>query len=327
MGKFSSIQWCFSSLNLQMGCDGCELWIPSGPKKKKICYAGKQIDGDGNRPGFKGRKGYPVQFDMPKLFLERMDEGEKWKEPSDKERDAKPWISRDYPRVIFTNDMGDTFSKKLPKDWLAPMLPRMAATPHQWLILTKRPTALLDFSTRHVLPANVWPGTTVTSMQTANRVKPLAQVAGGGAKFISFEPLWGPLDFDKIEGIEKVTWAIFGGESGNDPGRTELNLRWLEDAIDACRARGIRVFVKQLGVEPYYPLGRTGLFRGAEEVTFHSKAKGPQFRLDVEAGRNVQLLGDSHGGDWEEWPEHLRIREMPIWIADGTTGKFIPDLL
>lgn len=308
MGKITSIQWAHSTLNLQSGCDGCELWN----RTVKKCYAGKQIDGEGNRPGYKGLKGWPKSFDEPALFLGRMDEGERWGKPTQKEKDLKPWIPADYPRVIFLNDMGDTFSKKLPLDWLAPMLPRMAATPHQYLVLTKRPSRFVEFSKRFELPPNVWPGTTVTSKDTINRVLQLAQVQGGGPKFLSIEPMWSALDFDEIDGFEHIRWVIFGGESGAPEGRIDMNLRWLENGIDQCGSWGIPAFVKQMGAQCYFPLGAGFMSRAGSEMLFFSKTKGPSFILDVDAQKNFQLLADSHGGDWDEWPQHLRIREMPV---------------
>lgn len=95
-----------------MGCDGCELWN----NKRRICYAGRQTEG---RTGFKG---WPKGgFSEPELFLDRLEPALKWGPPTAGENEHKPWLNG-LPRIIFLNDMGDTFSKKLPQNWMAPIL-------------------------------------------------------------------------------------------------------------------------------------------------------------------------------------------------------------
>lgn len=268
MGKNTSIQWADSSLQLQSGCDGCELWN----SKVKICYAGKMIDGDGTGRGFAGKKGWPDSFDNPKLFIERLPEALKWADLTGTAREDKPWLNN-YPRIVFLNDMGDTFSKKLPLYWLAPLLSMMAESPHQWLMLTKRPSRAVEFSKRFPFPENFWIGTSVTSEETIPRIKQLTEIQGGSVRFVSFEPLWSAIPAEAFRGFG---WAIFGGESGNIP--TPCDGRWILDGIAAARKYNLKPFVKQLGSEPI-GIGCT--------------------------------VNDSHGGEWDEWPWEYRVREMP----------------
>lgn len=268
VAKFTKIQWAHSSLNLMAGCDGCELWIPQKGIFK--CYAGKQIDGDGKRPGFKGQKGWPLSFDRPTLFLDRLDEALKWGPPTEKERALKPWIPN-YPRLIFLNDMGDTFTKSLPLEWLAPILPKLAASPHIWMILTKRPARMVDFSRLHRFPRNVWVGTSITSESTIARADHLRLVQTDGPRFLSIEPIWGFIPEATYQGIN---WAIVGGESGD--GATETRLSWTNKVVGDCFSRDVPVFVKQLG---------------SRVIDWGTK--------------------DSHGGDWSEFPEELQVRELP----------------
>jgi protein gp37 len=189
-----------------MGCQGCELWN----RERKICYAGRSTENK------KGQKGWPESFDKPTLFLERVEPTLKWGPLTEREREAKPWIPADYPRVIFLNDMGDTFSTTLPLNWMAPLLPRIAASPHQFLVLTKRPSMLRKFAERFPLPANLWPGTTFKGIQ----------------------------------------WAIFGGESGTPGERpTAFKLKWLEKAMLDATTHLCRRFVKQLGSNPTWVSG------------------------------------------------------------------------
>lgn len=266
MGKESSIEWCFSSVNLQMGCRGCELWN----KTKRACYAGMTT------ARYAGGPNYPARFEEPKLFLDRLAPALKWGPPTTLEREKKPWIPKTMPRLIFLNDMGDTFSEGLPENWLAPLLPLFAKSEHHFILLTKRPSKMVKFSQRFPLPTNVWPGTSVTSDKTAGRVAHLRQVVGGGPKVVSFEPMWGMMPEECFEGIQ---WAIFGGQSGNDP--VPFDLRWLRHGIVDATIAGARVFVKQYGAMP------------------------------IENGQMIELE-DGHGGNWDEWGEEFRIRQFPI---------------
>lgn len=271
MGKDTSIQWADSSLNPSMGCSGCELWN----SKVKKCYAGRQTAG---RAGFPG---WPKSFSEPTLFLDRIENGVKWKDLSGCDRPEKPWMNG-LPRIIFLNDMGDAFDAKLPLNWMAPMLPIMAATPHQWLLLTKRPSRMVEFSQRFPLPSNVWPGTSVTSDKTAGRVEFLRRVQGGGPRYVSFEPLWSDIPAETYQGVQ---WSIFGGESGDQHSRpTPCDVAWIRNGIANARAAGSAPFCKQLGSMPYHT------------------ANGEPEPYEIT---------DSHGGDWSEWDDSLRVREMP----------------
>jgi protein gp37 len=252
-----------------MGCDGCELW--NG--QRKVCYAGRQTI---ERAGMKG---WPVKFERPSLFLERVEPTLKWGPLTDMEKEAKPWIPEGYPRIIFLNDMGDTFSRLLPQNWMAPLLPRIAESPHQFLVLTKRPSLLRAFAEKHPLPPNFWPGTTFTTQPTEARIRELRHIKSGGPKFVSFEPLWSSVPPTAFDGIQ---WAIFGGESGrpeDKPAATPI-----ENILTACvhaAAAGCRRFIKQLGSNP------------------------------TKNDHRLQLK-DFHGGEWAEWPAELQIREMPM---------------
>lgn len=278
--KHSSIQWCHSSLNLQMGCDGCELWNGS----KRICYAGTQTVNRAGNPG------WPDKFEEPKLFLDRLPPALKWKPPTEAEQESKPWIPRDMPRLIFLNDMGDTFSAKLPLDWMAPMLSAIGASAHQFLLLTKRPSRLVEFSQHQPLPRNLWPGTSVTSDKTAKRVEQLVKVNGGGPRFVSFEPMWSEMPEACFGGIQ---WAIFGGQSGKDA--VPCHVAWIHAGIRSCRSRGIAPFVKQLGSAP------------SQETVYT-----PSDSKEQETVTKFFRFKDSHGGDWSEWPEELQVREFPM---------------
>jgi protein gp37 len=231
MADTTPIAWCDSSVNLMMGCDGCELWNPGAGVRH--CYAGRQTEQRA------GRKGFPKSFAEPELFLHRLGEALAWPDLTGSDRPDKDWLDG-LPRLVFLNDMGDTFTESLPLDWLAPLLPDLAASPHEWLVVTKRPRRMAEFSRRHRLPPNVWPGTSVTTRATLGRLDDLRQVAGGGIRFLSAEPLLedlGPLDLSGIH------WVIVGGESG--PGYRPMDPAWALAVRDACRRHRVPFFFKQ----------------------------------------------------------------------------------
>lgn len=301
MSKDTKIEWADSTLNLQMGCDGCELWNRKAGVKN--CYAGTMTDLYGGH-----NKGWPKRFEEPELFVDRLDGAIKWGDLTGKERPNKPWLNG-LPRIIFLNDLGDTFTESLPIDWLAPYLPRMEASPHQWLLLTKRPSRMVDFSKEHPLPPNVWPGTSVTSDRTSRRLDLLRSVVGGGPRWCSGEPLLTGVDFSKWLNVEldrdgrtwrpktkwcedaTLDWLILGGTSGQGTVTHRTDLRWIREPVKQCLDVTIPVFVKQLG----------------------SNA-GTEFMEERQAG----LTGwrklpqsDAKGGDWNEWPDEFRVRQMP----------------
>lgn len=261
MSKETHIQWCDSSNNPQMGCQGCEL--VKGQEINK-CYAKTLVD------RYKGLPGWPQNFETPKIFMDRVPKMTSWSDLTGQQRSEKPWLDG-MPRLIFLNDMGDTFSTGMPKDWFKDVLPAIKGSIHQYLVLTKWPHRFRDFNFLYPITDNIWPGTTITSEKTLFRANYLTF---GKIPWLSIEPLWGPIDLRRI--LPRIRWVVIGGESGINP--TPCKIEWIQDIIDQCRAAGVPVFVKQLGVVLAKQLG----------------------------------LKDRSGGDWNEWPEHIKIREMPV---------------
>lgn len=166
---------------------------------------------------------------------------------------------------------------------------------HTFQILTKRPERI----TAH-LPAdwgegwkNVWLGTSVGSQESIHRMVELSKVTSRTI-FLSLEPLHGEIELSKamlyVDVIKEsfhvlpaFDWVIVGGESGNENGKYKYRpckIEWIEKIVSECKKNTIPVFVKQLG-------------------THLSKQMG---------------LKDRHGGDIEEFPKHLQIREFPKHI-------------
>ncbi len=146
------------------------------------------------------------------------------------------------PKSIFVNSMGDLFHERVPFAFIARVLEVMGRTEqHRYQVLTKRSQRLLDESPRLPWPANVWMGVSVENEDYFFRADHLRQ-CGAKVKFLSCEPLLGPLQDLDLDGID---WVIVGGESG--PGARPMDPAWVREIRDGCRACGVPFFFKQWG--------------------------------------------------------------------------------
>jgi len=146
------------------------------------------------------------------------------------------------PRTIFVNSMSDLFHKNIPFDFILKVFDVMRrASHHRFQILTKRSGRLLELSSRFIWPENVWMGVTVENADCGFRIDDLRQTAAV-IKFISFEPLLGPITNIDLEGID---WVIVGGESG--PNARQIRPQWAIDIRDQCLNANVPFFFKQWG--------------------------------------------------------------------------------
>jgi protein gp37 len=145
-------------------------------------------------------------------------------------------------RNIFVNSMSDLFHDDVPFEFLARVFEVMAATPrHTYQILTKRAERLEELAPRLPWPHHVWMGVSVESADYMWRIDHLRRTAAA-TKFLSLEPLLGPLDGLNLDGID---WAIAGGESG--PGYRPVNPDWVRSIRDQCVSAGVAFHFKQWG--------------------------------------------------------------------------------
>lgn len=146
------------------------------------------------------------------------------------------------PRRVFVNSMSDLFHEAVPEDAIRRVWAVMARTRrHTYQILTKRPERMLAMSATLPLLSNVWLGTSVESADYAFRLDHLRETRAA-VRFVSFEPLIGPVPDADLSGIH---WAIVGGESG--PGARVMEQAWVDEIMDACRDHGTAFFFKQWG--------------------------------------------------------------------------------
>ena len=145
-------------------------------------------------------------------------------------------------RTIFVNSMSDLFHKDIPFDFISKVFDVMRrASHHRFQILTKRSNRLLELSSELTWPRNVWMGVTVENADCTFRIDDLRQT-DAVTKFISFEPLLGPIlgiDLDSID------WVIVGGESGS--GARTMEPQWATDIRDQCLNANVPFFFKQWG--------------------------------------------------------------------------------
>ena len=132
-------------------------------------------------------------------------------------------LSWSKPRMVFVNSMGDLFHEEVPFEFIERVFDVMQATPrHTYQLLTKRADRLREVAPRLPWPDNVWMGVTVEDNERLVRVDKLREVPAA-VKFLSVEPLLGPLPDLHLDGID---WVIVGGESGPGARRMQRSGSW-----------------------------------------------------------------------------------------------------
>jgi protein gp37 len=224
MPRDTSIEWTEATWNPVTGCDevspGCA-----------HCYAKTFAE------RWRGVPGHPYEqgFDL-RIWPERLDQPLRWKRP----------------RMIFVNSMSDLFHERIPVSFIESVFETMAAAErHTFQILTKRHKRLAELAPDLEWPANVWMGVSIENRRFVHRADYLRRVPAA-VRFISAEPLLGPLEGLDLEGIH---WLIAGGESG--PGHRPVKAEWIEELRCRCQAEGVAFFFKQWG-------GRTSKAGGRE---------------------------------------------------------------
>lgn len=305
----TTIQWTDATWNPTTGCDrispGCDncyaLTMAKRLKGMELARGAShpkyQNDGDPRTsgPGF-GITGHPDTLTEPL----------RWKKP----------------RRVFVNSMSDLFHARVTTELITSVWRTMQATPqHTYQVLTKRASRLApvlakvhaELGLTEPLP-NVWLGVSVESQKYANLRIPGLLQAPAAIRFLSCEPLLGPVDLfpgdhtghqsdydgDRIcldcstdqqhtpwRTVDRtplgIDWLIVGGESGR--GARPMDLDWARRLVEQGRDAGAAVFVKQLG-----SVWARDLFVGGKSVAAH---------------------GDTKGGDPKHWPADLRVREYP----------------
>jgi protein gp37 len=156
------------------------------------------------------------------------------------------------PRLIFVNSMSDLFHEDIPDEFIEQVFDVMVeASRHTFQVLTKRPERLLELADRLPWPSNVWVGVSIENRRFVGRAD-LLREAPAAIRFISAEPLLGPLEGLSLEGIH---WLIAGGESGYRHRRIDPD--WVRDLRQRCADGDVAFFFKQWGGRHPKTNGRT----------------------------------------------------------------------
>jgi protein gp37 len=146
-----------------------------------------------------------------------------------------------HPRMVFVNSMSDLFHPDVPNDYVQRVFEVMNTTPHVYQVLTKRPERLLDKHLDLFWTPNIWMGTSIENVRVLSRLEHL-RASGAANRFLSLEPLLGPLDNLDLQGIH---WVIVGGESG--PRARPIRKEWIVSIQRQCADAAVPFFFKQWG--------------------------------------------------------------------------------
>jgi len=214
MAERSTIEWTEATWNPVTGCSkvstGC-----------KHCYAERLARRLQAMGAVRYRNGFAVTLHPAVLDLPK-----RWRQP----------------RMIFVNSMSDLFHESVPPEFIQRVFATMRDCPqHTFQVLTKRSARLRDLAQYLDWAPNIWMGVSVENRRVIHRIHDL-QAVPAYVRFLSCEPLLGPLDDLPLDGIH---WVIVGGESG--PGARPMQAAWVRAIRDQCRRAHVPFFFKQWG--------------------------------------------------------------------------------
>lgn len=280
----SEIEWTDETWNPTVGCSkvspGCDncYAINVAHRAMQPAHEGLTIVQDGQRPDWTGEV---------RMLQDRIDTPLRWRKP----------------RRVFVDSMSDLFHVDVGSALIASVFDTMRRCPqHTFQVLTKRPQRMAALMRTAVpgeggVPDNVWLGTSIENDSYAWRAKYLRDTPAP-MRFLSLEPLIGPLPSLDLDGID---WVIVGGESG--PGARPMHPQWVRDIRDRCETAGVPFFFKQWGswAQVRYPdYGRKGdrlIFAGT--TSWERERERALYVREVgkkKAGRDLD------GRTWDEMP-------------------------
>ncbi|WP_322038215.1 phage Gp37/Gp68 family protein [Burkholderia cenocepacia] len=246
MSENSKIEWTDSTFNPWEGCQkvspGCD-----------HCYAEARNARFGGGTAVNWGPGAP----------RRRTSTANWRKPLQWNRDGTFYAIHGRRRRVFCASLADVFDNGVDPAWRADLFRLIAETANlDWLLLTKR-IGNVTTMLRHIgverLPDNVWLGATIVNQAEADRDIPKLLAVPARVRFLSMEPLLGPVDLTSIPwGGLRVSalqgwsspehglhWVIVGGESGH--GARPMHPDWTRSLRDQCAAAGVPFLFKQHG--------------------------------------------------------------------------------
>lgn len=346
MGIKSKIEWCDSTCNPEIGCNGCELW------RSLEILPDDEVDPDTPAPGDGtcyaadivarwGRKstGYPTRFDRPELYPYRLLQACGWPDLTGTERPEKPWLDG-YPRAIFLNDLGDTYTERLDDpayvralagaaeseaDAATKRLVPGATTPPRlsyWNVVALAAAAdavkaaghwLDPFVPQMAEAPHIW----ILLTKRPRRMRQAFERLGGVPRnFWLMTSVTSPRSIGRVRELVKIKGASVLGVSV-EPVFAEIDLEPFRERLSwviVGGESGPRAGETRLGdiesalrvcssVKP--PLPRPAPF--LKQLGAHPAIAGPGGKLRLD-------LDDPKGGNPREWPPGLQdLRKMPDW--------------
>ena len=214
MGAKSAIEWTEATWNPVTGCTKISVGC-------KNCYAERIA----LRLQATGQRNYVKGFSLA-LHEHALDLPLRWKSS----------------QIVFVNSMSDLFHEDIPLDFIKKVFSIMnRASWHRYQVLTKRSERLLEMDPHLTWADHIWMGVSVETEAFLSRIEDLRKTRAR-IKFLSLEPLLGPMPSLNLEGID---WVIVGGESG--PGARLMRREWVLGIRNQCQSAGIPFFFKQWG--------------------------------------------------------------------------------
>jgi protein gp37 len=356
MADQSKIEWTDSTWQVSGGCDRVSEGCRNCYAERLVGTRQRHLEGRRSLTAVRG-DGRPHWTGEINLYPQNLDVPFRW----------------ERPRRVFVDSLSDLFHGGVPFEHVDKVFAVMALCPrHTFQVLTKRPERMREYLSLPsvavrwqrasvalgmgaegvgsiamnriedaVLP-NVWLGTSAEDQETADRRTQELAGCPAAVRFLSCEPLLGPVDLDlsypcpacgargggrdsgpasmddgawdcsRCEGTGAIPfgnipeWVIVGGESG--PSARACDLRWVRDIVAQCRRAGVPVFVKQLGSVPVMDEAEWRALGTSPMLNAANHAKAPASTVPI-------LMRDRKGGDMAEWPADLRVREFPSPIT------------
>ena len=324
MSENSKIEWCDHTFNPWEGCQkvgpGCD-----------HCYA------ETRNARFSGGTAANWGLGAPR----RRTSAANWRKPLQWNAAHDKFFAEHGRRQrVFCASLADVFDNAVPEVWRWDLMRLIRDTPNlDWLLLTKRignaramlnvaaGAALDDYVsvlTWDVAPwPNVWLGATIVNQEEADRDIPKLLAAPARVRFLSMEPLLGPVEFSSVgkrvdaisqlgkKALSGIDWIIVGGESG--PKARACDIQSIRGIVQQCKAAGVAVHVKQLGAQPLGWCAARVHIDDSDNAEFDGDYCDFYDGHEQNApcpGRCIALF-DKKGGDMSEWPDDLRVREFP----------------
>jgi protein gp37 len=265
MADNSGIEWTEATWNPTVGCTkvspGCDR-----------CYA--------ERLALRFPRTFPNRFNLT-LRPELLDLPRRWRRP----------------RTVFVNSMSDLFHVDVPEGYIHQVFEVMQECQHHtFQVLTKRAERLARVAPQLPWPSNVWMGVSIETAAFGWRVDYLRRVPAA-VRFISAEPLLGPLDDVSLAGID---WVIAGGES--QPGARPADFAWFEDLRDRCVAATVPFFLKQLGGHPSKRGGNDAKLHGRRWIETPVTASSQSDQVLIARQRSSSSKSRFRAHPWMQTP-------------------------